>query len=140
MVETRRDWVPAVTIGLGAIGIGAGIYFFLKRPEGVLPGDTVRASFSFDYLGLGGSYVLLVRFGWRYPIGGGFNPEEGLDRYMRNITLSGPDTYQLDVDCLIPDTVKASTYDAEGSILTPTMLPGQDWIIRHFADKVFEVK
>ena len=139
--KKKVDWLPPVAIGLGAVGVAAGLYFFMKKPPGVSPSDTVRAHFTFNYIGDGGSYVLLIRFGWHRVVLGidWFDPEEGMDKYIKAVTLEGPDTYEFDVDCRIPDGAKASTYDAEGSILAPEMEPGQEWIIRAFKDKALTV-
>jgi len=141
-VKEKKDWMPVVALGLGGAGVVAGLYFFLKKPPGVSPSDVVRAHFRFDYVGEGGSYVLLVRFGWHRVLLGvdWFDPEEGMDRYTKAVTLQEPNTYEFDVDCRIPDGAKASTYDAEGSILTPDMQPGEDWILRVFKDKAITVR
>jgi hypothetical protein len=138
----KTDWVPIVGIGLGGAGLGLGLWLFLRKPPGVSPGDVVRAHFTFDYLGDAGDYVLLIRFGYHRLSGliDWFDPEEGMDRYMLPVSLPGPDTYEFDVDCTIPDGAKATTYDAEGSILTPEMEPGQDWLYRVFKDKAITVR
>lgn len=138
----ETNWLVPVAVVLGGAGIATGLYFYMKKPSGLDPGGKVRAHFTFDYLGAGGNYVLLVRFGWHRVIVGvdWFDPEEGMDRYTKAITLAGPDTYEFDVDCRIPDGAKASTYDAEGSVLTPDMEAGKDWIKRVFTDKAITVR
>ena len=136
--EKKVSWLPIAAVGVGVAAVGFGLYFYTKKPPGVYPRDIIRAHFKFDYLGDGGDYVLLVRFGWRGVFG--FDPEEGMDKYMLAVSLPEPDTYEFDIDCEIPMGAKPSTYDAEGSILTPEMVPGQDWIKRVFADKVIVVK
>ena len=147
MVETKApekkgDKLSAVAVAIGGVGIAAGLYFYMKKPAGVDIGDTIRAHFGFDYLGGGGNYILLVRFGYHRLSGliTWFDPEEGLDRYTKPVALSGPDSYEFDVDCILPDGTPARTYDAEGSILTPDMQPGQDWILRVFKDKAITVR
>lgn len=139
VAEKKVDWVPVAAVGMGAVAVGLGLYFYMKKPPGVSPGEVVRAHFAFDYLGEGGDYVLLIRFGY-HRLPEWFDPEEGLDRYMLDVSLPGPDTYEFDVDCVIPDGTPARTYDAEGSILTPEMEPGQDWILRVFTDKAITVR
>jgi len=139
-VEAKKvDWVPVAAVGLGGAALAAGLYFFTKKPPGVEPGGEVQAHFKFDYLGEGGDYVLLVRFGY-HRAAGWFDPEEGLDNFTLPVTLPGPDIYEFDVDCILPDGTPARTYDAEGSILTPEMELGQDWILRVFKDKAITVR
>jgi len=147
MVETtelkeKKDWLVPTAVVLGGAGIAAGLYFYMKKPPGVDVGDVIRAHFKFDYSGEGGSYRLLVRFGWYQPwyMPTGFDQEEGMDRYTKEVNLQGPDSYEFDLDCVIPTGVKASTYDAEGSILSLGMEPGKDWIERVFAKNVFTVR
>jgi len=147
MLETKTvvkkgSTLPALVVGLGTVGVAAGLLLFLKKPPGVSAGDTVRAHFKFDHLGDGGDFILLVRFGWYKPwyLPFGFDPEEGLDSYTKAVTLEGPGTYEFDIDCVIPDGAKASTYDAEGSILSPGMEPGQDWLTRFFTKKAITVR
>jgi len=141
-VEKKVDWLPIAAVGLGGAGLGLGLWMYLKKPPGISPGEVIVAKFSFDYLGAGGSYVLLVRFGYHRISGliNWFDPEEGMDRYTRAIVLPGPNSYEFDVRCVIPDGAKPGTYDAEGSILTPDMTPGQDWLVRVFSDKAITVR
>ena len=141
-VKEKKDWLPVVAIGLGAAGAATGLILWMRKPPGASPGDVIRAHFKFDYVGEGGNYVLLVRFGWHRVIVGvdWFDPEEGMDSYTKAVTLAGPDTYEFDVNCRIPDGAKASTYDAEGSILTPDMEAGKDWVKRVFTDKAITVR
>jgi len=140
--EKKTDWLVPTAVVLGGAGIAAGLYFYMKKPQGVDPGDTIRARFAFDYLGPGGSYILLVRFGtYRVILGiDGFDPVGGLDRFTRAVNLLGPDSYQFDLICLIPAGTSAGTYDAEGSILSPDMELGQDWITRHFTKQAINVR
>lgn len=134
MAEPKKDWVPVAAVGVGAAAIGLGVYFWTRKPPGVSPGEVVRAHFKFDYLGEGGNYVLLVRFGYYQPpyMPFGFDEEEKMGHHTLEITLPEPLTYEFNLDCVIPDGAPARTYDAEGSILTPEMEPGKDWIIRVF--------
>ena len=140
--EKKTDWLVPTAVVLGGTGIAAGLFFWMKKPPGVDPGDKVRAHFTFDYLGDGGSYILLVRFGYHRVSGlfDWFDPEEGMDRYTKSVSLPGPDAYEFDIDCVIPDSAPARSYDAEGSILTPGMQPGQDWLWRVFKDKAITVR
>jgi len=129
---------PVVVVGaVGALGLGLYLYSRKEPVAVVVPGDVIRAHFTFDYLGNGGDYVLLVRFGHHYPEF--FEPETGFNHYTLPITLPGPDTQEFDVNCIIPDGTPAKTYDAEGSILRPEMEPGADWIRRVFKDKALTV-
>lgn len=143
MPETKtKDWVTPVVIVLGAGGIATGLYFALRKPPGISPGGVIRATFTFDYLGDEKDYVLLVRFGYYKIILGKdwFDPEEGLDQFTKRVPLPGPDSYKFNVDCVIPDGAKPDTYDAEGSILTPEMAPGKDWILRVFKKSALTVR
>ena len=147
MVETtelkqKTNWLVPTAVVLGGAGIAAGLYFYMKKPPGVDTGDTIRAHFTFKYSGDGGDYLLLVRFGWYQPwyMPTGFDQEEGMDRYIKEVSLGSPKTYEFDLDCVIPTGVKPDTYDAEGSILSPGMEPGEDWIERVFAKNVFTVR
>ena len=140
--EKKTDWLVPTAVVLGGAGIAVGLYFYTKKPSGVDPGDTIRARFVFDYLGSGGSYLLLVRFGtYRVILGvDWFDPVGGLDRFTRTVNLPGPDSYQFDLSCRIPAGTSAGTYDAEGSVLSPDMSPGLDWIIRHFTKQAINVR
>ncbi len=140
--ERKTDWLIPTAVILGGAGVAGGLYLYMKKPPGVSPRDTIRARFTFDYTGQGGSYVLLVRFGYHRLSGllDWFDPEEGLDRYTKPVNLGSPDSYKFDVDCLLPDGAAARTYDAEGSILSPDMRPGQEWILRVFKDKAITVR
>lgn len=143
----KRDILTPIAIGIGTVGLGLGAYLFLKKPPGASPGDTVRAHFNFKYSGPGGDYILLVRFGYHRSVLGvdWFDPEEGMDRYTLLVSLPPPiylepSVYEYSIDCVIPDAAPKRSYDAEGSILTPQMEPGQDWILRVFKDKAINVR
>jgi len=139
--EKKSDWLVPAAVFIGGAGIAGGLYFYMKKPPGVDPGDKVRAHFSFGYQGNGGSYILLVRFGYHRISGlfDWFDPEEGL-LFSKQISLPVPDSYEFDVDCVIPDGTPARSYDAEASILSLDMQPGQDWILRVFKDKAITVR
>ena len=142
-METRtRDWVTPIVITLGAGAVGTGLYLALRKAPGVSPGDIIRATFTFDYLDDEADYVLLVRFGYYRQVLGKdwFDPEEGLDQFIKEAHLPSPGSYEFTVDCVIPDGAKPDTYDAEGSILTPEMEPGTDWIQRVFKKGVLTVR
>ena len=141
-LEKKTDWLVPTAVVLGGAGIAAGFYFYMKKPPGVDPGGKVRAHFVFDYSGDGGTYILLVRFGYHRISGlfDWFDPEEGLDRYTKSVSLPGPDSYEFDIDCVIPDSTPARSYDGEGSILSTDMQPGQDWLLRVFKDKAITVR
>lgn len=137
-----KDWVTPVVVVLGAGGIAAGLYLALRKPPGVSRGGIIRAHFSFNYYGISADYILLVRFGYHRLSGliEWFDPEEGMDRYILAVSLLAPDSYEFDVNCRVPDTAPVRSYDAEGSILTPDMELGKNWILRVFKDKAISVR
>jgi len=137
--QGKTDWLVPAALLVGGAGVAAGIYFYMKKPPGVDPGDRIKAHFSFVFRGDGGSYILLVRFGY-HRISDWFDPEEGLDRYTAPVNLPGPGSYEFDVVCILPDGTPARVYDAEGSVLSPSMQPGQEWLIRVFKDKAITVR
>jgi len=139
--EKASNWLLPAAVIVGGTGIAVGLYFYMRKPPGVDPGDKVRAHFGFGYQGNGGSYILLVRFGYHRISGlfDWFDPEEGL-LFSKQISLPGSDSYEFDVDCVIPDGTPDRSYDAEASILSLDMQPGQDWILRVFKDKAITVR
>lgn len=141
--KEKTDWVPLLAIGGGGLALAGGLFFFLRKKPGYDIGDVCQAHFKFDYDGDPASFKLLVRFGY-HRMANWFDPEEGMDRYLLEIDLPGPNEpdspYEFDVDCEIPQGAPSRVYDAEGSILLPEHEPGKDWLIRVFKDKVFEVR
>jgi hypothetical protein len=126
MAETRkkdRDIVTPIAVTAGAVAVGAGLYFYMKKPKGVDPGDVIMASFSFDYYGNGGSYILQVSLG-NLIVGGWFDHVEGLT-WTLDIMLPKPEeVYQrwtFNVPCPLPQAVEPGTYDAEAMIKLPGM-------------------
>jgi len=121
--EKKKDWVPIAAIGLGGVAIAASLFFFMKKPPGVDPGGEVRAHFSFDYLGEGGTYILQVSLGHVRIMEPWFDHVEGMTWY-KEVELPGPDTYGFNFDFDIPAGTDAGTYDGEALIRTPEM----DWL------------
>lgn len=140
--EEKTDWVTAAALGLGAVGVGIGLWLYLRKPPGVSPGDVIEAKFSFAYLSDGGNYILVVRFGYYKPLymPFGFDEEEKMGRHTLSVILPGPGQYEFNVECIIPDGAPPRTYDAEGSILTPQMVIGSDWLYRVFDKGVVTVR
>jgi len=142
MAEEKTDWLVPAAVILGGAGIAAGLYFYMKKPPGLDQGGVAGARLTFDYRGAGGDYILLIRFGYHRLSGliDWFDPEEGMDRYTLTVSLPGPDSYEFDIDCQIPNSAPTRSYDAEASILTTSMQPGLDWMLRIFKDKAINVR
>lgn len=119
MPEAKTDWVTPAVIVLGAGGIAAGLYFALKKPPGVSPGESFEVTFKFDYLGDGGAYVLQVHLGKLYT-GGIFDHVEGLS-WSETVTLPGPDSYEFSFVCDLPMGTDPKTYDGEAGIRMPNI-------------------
>jgi len=124
--KEKRDLLVPAAIAMGVAGVGLGLYFFTKKPEGVDPGDTVLARFKFGYVGSGGLYTFQVWFGAEV-LGGWFNHVIG--PFLSEAPLDEPGPYEIDVECLIPMGTGAQKYDAESLIRIPGMgefdyLPG----------------
>lgn len=135
--DVKRDWVPAVAIVLGGGALALGLYFYTKKPPGVSPADIIRARFTFDYLGGGGTYVIQVSFGRIYPFGI-FDHVQGLT-WEREIELPGPDKYVEDLDCELAMAIEPGSYDAEALIRTPEMDPFQ-YIIKFLTQEAINVR
>ncbi len=137
--EKKTDWLTIGAIGVGLAALGVGVAFWLKK-EGVAPGGEFKATIKFDYVGLPGSYVLQVRLGWLVlgePIAW-FNPTAGM-KWTLDIDLAGPDSYEFEMICKIPEGADEGTYDAECQV----KLPGSDestYITRDLDDNAIEVK
>jgi len=136
MVAIRRiDPVTAIAVVGGTVAVGAGLWFLLKKPPGVSPGETIAAHFKFDYSGEGGAYVLQVYFGSSL-VGGWFNHVFG---FTMDVELPSPGTYEFDMMCVIPLGTKAQKYDAEALIRTPDMAEF-DYLIKKVTDGAIEVR
>lgn len=118
-VEEKKDWVTPAVIVLGAGGIAAGLYFALKKPPGVSPGESFKVTFNFDYLGEGGAFVLQVHLGRLYA-GNIFDHIEGLG-WSKQVTLPGPDSYEFSFNCNLPMGTDPKTYDGEAGIRMPNI-------------------
>ena len=126
MVDTKRDYLtPVVAAGaLGALGLGAWLMF---RPKGAKGGDTVTATFEFDYYGNGGTYILQVSLGKIWPLGI-FDHIEGMT-WARNVELSvldeegyeleRPIRFKEELEFELPLATEANSYDAEAGIRAP---------------------
>lgn len=136
MPETKtKDWVTPVVVVVGAGGIAAGLYLALRKPPGISPGQSVKATFQFDYLGSGGTYVLQVWFGDNFP-GQWFIHVFGSSK---SVSLPGPDNYQFDLDVPVPLGTKPQRYDAEALVRTPQM--GEfEYLIKRVSDGVISVR
>lgn len=130
MAEEKKDWVPVVAIGIGAVGVAAGIYFYTRKPSGVSPGETIRARFVFDYYGEGGKYILQVSLGKVLIMEPWFDHVEGLT-WEEEVELPAPDHYQIDMECKLPAAVAEGGYDAEAGIRAL----GSHWL--DFIEKVY---
>jgi len=116
----------------GALGLG--VFLLMGKPAGASPGDIVVATLTFDYSGDGGDYELMVRFGY-----GEFVEEETMGQHMLLTYIPESDSYTYSWDVVIPVDAMPGSYNAEGSILMPGMIPGEEWIIRAFQKNAITV-
>ena len=131
--------MPIVAVAGGGALLAGGLFLFLRKP-GVSPGGLVRATVKFDYLGEGGLYVIQIRLGtilWDLGFQW-FKPKEGMI-YTLDIELPGPDSYEFEVDCRIPEGADEGTYDGECQIKTPDMAE-DEYIIRELSQDVVKVE
>lgn len=119
--KEKKDWVVPAAVAVGAVGIVGGLYLFLRKPKGLDPGDILLASFQIVYLGDAGTFVIQVSLG-SVVVGALFNHIEGLT-WTREVDLPGPGEYSEDLECPLPEAIKARAYDAEALIRTPDMKP-----------------
>lgn len=120
VVAPEKEKVSGLTIGaviLGVGALGAGLYFALKKPLGVSPGESFKVTFNFDYLGGGGTFVLQVHLG-KLWVGGIFDHIEGLG-WTKEVDLLGPDSYEFSFECPLPMGTTPQTYDGEAGIRLP---------------------
>ena len=123
--ETKggSDWVMPVALGAGVLGVGFGLYMYLKKPAGSVPqGSDAVANFKFNYQGEGGDYILQVSLG-KVTVLGTFDHVEGMT-WTKNINLTESKEYAFSVLLDLPNAVTPGTYDAEALI----RLPGSDWL------------
>jgi len=122
----KKDWAPLAALGIGAVGIGMGVYFFMKKPKGVDPGDIVIALVTFDYSGKGGNYIVDVSLGKLYSVGPIqiFDHIEGLT-WDLPLELPAPEeefqSFEFEVECKLPEAIAPKTYDGEVLLRTPDM-------------------
>ena len=136
--KEKRDWIPAVAVGVGGAGIALGLWLYLRKPPGIVPGDEFTAVFHFDYVGAGGPYYLQVRLGRHHTIPTNwFTAEAGLI-WTLDVNLPVAGTYEFEIICRIPDAARPNEYDAEASIHAIGS-DSSDYIIRVFKDRVIKV-
>ena len=123
VTEGKKDVVPAVAMVVGAAGVGAGLYFFLKKPSGIDQGDTLMASFKFDYAVPGGPYILQVSLGRVLPLGI-FDHVEGLTRTLDIVLPESPREWEFLVLLPLPEATAPKSYDGEATIRRR----GMDWL------------
>ncbi|MDD4985401.1 MAG: hypothetical protein PHQ43_06380 [Dehalococcoidales bacterium] len=117
-----KDNIQTIALVGGTIAIGAGLYFYTRKPKGVDPGGKLTAVVSFDYFGQGGTYVVQVALGHlRFGI---FDNIEGL-RFSTEIALPAPspkpERHQVTIELTLPEGMDDGTYDAEALIRYPYM-------------------
>lgn len=118
--KEKKDWLPIVAVGAGVVGVGVGLYLYLKK-KGVAAGSKLKAHFTFDYSGAGGTYLLQVSLGHiRAFI---FDHVEGLT-WTLEVELPSPKSYEFDVIFTLPEGLAAGSYDGEALIRTSEM----DWL------------
>jgi len=110
-----------LAIGVGVLGLAAGVYFYMKKAPGVAAGSVLMARFKFTYSGKGGTYVIQASLGTQDVVFQFiFNHVEGLT-WSREIQLTDANTYTEELECPIPMGAKQKAYDAEALIRTPSM-------------------
>jgi hypothetical protein len=118
----KVNWGTVAAVGIGGAALGAGLYFFTRKPAGLDPGDNVKCNFSFDYSSPYPDetriYVLQVYFGDKI-VGGFFNRSFG---DILEVELTESDHYEFDLITHIPEGAQTKkNYDAEALIRTPEM-------------------
>lgn len=121
MAEEKKDWITPVAIVGGVALTGLGLYFFMRKPPGIDPGDTFQAAFAFDYKGEPCGYTFQVWLG-TWVSGSWFDHAEGY-MWTKEEYLPGEGHYEVIVDCTIPETTRKQTYDAEAIIRLPSQQP-----------------
>jgi len=125
MPETKkRDIVTPIAVTAGAVAVGTGIYFYMKKPKGVDPGETFTVQFAFAYNGDGGDYFLQVSLGHVRIMEPFFDHIEGLTWTLEIQLPPGPQDWEFIVPCKLPLAVATKVYDGETLIRTPDM----DWL------------
>ena len=126
VVETKKDYITPIVLGaaIGAMGLGTWLMF---RPKGAKAGDKVTATFSFDYYGDGGTYILQISLGEIWPLGI-FDHIDGLtwEREMELSVLDNagnelkrPIHFKEELEFELPGATKPQRYDAEAGIRIP---------------------
>ena len=101
----------------------------------VVPQETVRAHFKFDYLGEGGAYTLQNSFG--HIVGDIFDHVLEMT-WSEDVNIPTPGTYEMNVDCQIPIGAPPKPYDAEALIRTPEMHQ-LDYLIKKITSEAITV-
>ncbi len=116
----ERDWVTPVAVVGGAIALGVGAYFILKRPPGVKPGQDVLAKTSFDYAGPSDTLVVQVSLGHLRMGTSIFDHVEGLT-WTKSVSVPQVGQYKVDVLLTMEEAVSPGSYDGEVLVRTPEM-------------------
>ncbi len=133
--KEKKDWLPIVAVGTGVVGVGIGLYLYLRKPAGFKAGSVVKAHYTFDYLGSGGTYVIQTSFGHVVIVSPWF---DHIFTFTQEIELPSSDSYTFDLDCKIPVGTSPGVYDAESLIRTPEM--GQfDYLIKVVTQSAIKV-
>lgn len=125
--KKKKDIVTPIAVTVGSAALVTGLYFYMKKPKGVDPGDTIMAMFVFDYAGEGGDYILQVSLGHIRIMEPFFDHVEGLTWELEiklPVPEEPPQKWEFGLLCPLPAATSSGTYDAEALIRTP----GMDWL------------
>lgn len=138
--KEKTDWLPLAAVGLGGAGLAAGLYFFMKKPPGIDPGDSFTARFKVTYAGPPGqTYVIQVSLGEKWPLVPLFDREETIPVFTAEVQTTGEISYEWDLVCELPETAKPHKYDAEALIRTPEM-SDRDYLIKVYKEEAVVVR
>jgi hypothetical protein len=138
--KEKKDWIPALAIGGGGLALGFGLWFFLKKPPGIDPGDSFMARFTAVYSGEPGiPYVLQISFGTKWPLVPVFDREETMPLCTMEVIPETTGPQQWDMTCEIPETAKPHQYDAEALIRTPDM-GDRDYLVKVYKEAAITVR
>jgi len=118
------DWVVPVALVGGGAALGVGLWFYMKKPQGIDQGDDAVAKFKFHYEGASGQYILQVSLGHVRDIGVQlFDHIEGLT-WTKEVELPESGEYEFTIPMDLPAAITPGIYDGEALI----RLPGSDWL------------
>jgi hypothetical protein len=138
--KEKKDWIPLVAVGVGGAGLAFGLWFFLKKPPGIDPGDSFTAKFSAVYAGEPGTpYVIQVSFGTKWPLVPVFDREETIPVYTQEVIPQTTGQQHWDMECVLPETAKPHQYDAEALIRTPEM-GDRDYLVKVYKEAAITVR